>query len=248
MVVIGQDVKSKFFPNVDPIDHQINMGGIPYTVVGMPRPRVCLWPEPRQVRHRPLPAPVHRLLNRDKGVIDGIIVQAPSPIILADATERVRQVMRTRHKLHPAQADDFSMETPESTLGFWNKMKVYLRAGAVLLPAIGLVVGGIVIMNIMLVAVSERTREIGIRKSLGARRGDILIQFLIESSTLSVVGAVIGILLGVAIAEGVTKFSFMPVNIVPWSIWLAIIMGGGVGVCAGVYPAMRASNSTPSRP
>jgi putative ABC transport system permease protein len=246
VVVIGQDIKTKFFPNIDPIDHQIKMGGIPYTVVGVAETQGSVFGQSLdKFVIAPYRAPVHRLLNRDRGVIDGIIVQAPSPFILADATERVRQVMRTRHKLHPMQKDDFSMDTPESTLGFWSKMKVYLRAGAVLLPAIGLVVGGIVIMNIMLVAVAERTREIGIRKSLGARRSDILAQFLIESSTLSVVGAVIGILMGVLIAEGVTKFTFMPVNIVPWSIWLAIIMGAGVGVCAGVYPAMRASRLDP---
>ena len=246
VVVIGQDVKSKFFPTVDPIDHQIKMGGIPYTVVGIAETQGSIFGQSLdKFVIAPYRAPVHRLLNRDRGVIDAIVVQAPSPIILADATERVRQVMRTRHKLHPSQKDDFSMSTPESTLSFWTKMKVYLRAGAVLLPTIGLVVGGIVIMNIMLVAVAERTREIGIRKSLGARRSDILTQFLIESSTLSLAGAVVGILFGIGIAELVTKFSFMPVNIVPWSIWLAVAMGGGVGVCAGVYPAMRAARLDP---
>jgi putative ABC transport system permease protein len=246
VVVIGQDVKTRFFPALDPIDHQIKMGGIPYTVVGVAETQGSVFGQSLdKFVIAPYRAPVHRLLNRDRGVIDAIVVQSPSQIMLADATERVRQVMRTRHKLHPVQQDDFSMETPESTLGFWNKMKVYLRAGAVLLPAIGLVVGGIVIMNIMLVAVAERTREIGIRKSLGARRRDILAQFLIESSTLSMIGAVTGILLGVVIAEGVTKFSFMPVNIVPWSIWLAVIMGAGVGVCAGVYPALRAARLDP---
>jgi putative ABC transport system permease protein len=246
VVVIGQDVKSKFFPTVDPIDHQIKMGGIPYTVVGVAETQGSVFGQSLdKFVIAPYRAPVHRLLNRDRGVIDAIVVQAPSQIILADATERVRQVMRTRHKLHPSQKDDFSMSTPESTLGFWTKMKVYLRAGALLLPTIGLVVGGIVIMNIMLVAVAERTREIGIRKSLGARRSDILIQFLIESSTLSLAGAVVGILFGIGIAELVTKFSFMPVNIVPWSIWLAVAMGGGVGVCAGVYPAMRAARLDP---
>ena len=246
VAVIGQDVKTKFFPAIDPIDHQIKMGGIPYTVVGVAETQGSVFGQSLdKFVVAPYRAPVHRLLNRDKGVIDGIIVQAPSPIMLADASERVRQVMRTRHKLHPSQQDDFSMETPESSLGFWNKMKVYLRAGAVLLPAIGLVVGGIVIMNIMLVAVAERTREIGIRKSLGARRRDILFQFLIESSTLSLVGAVAGILLGIGIATAVTKLTFMPVNVVPWSLWLAVIMGGGVGVCAGVYPAMRASKLDP---
>jgi putative ABC transport system permease protein len=246
VVVIGQDVKTRFFPNVDPIDHQIKMGGVPYTVVGVAETQGSIFGQSLdKFVIAPYRAPVHRLLNRDRGVIDAIVVQAPSPIILADATERVRQVMRTRHKLHPSQKDDFSMSTPESTLGFWTKMKVGLRAGAVLLPSIGLVVGGIVIMNIMLVAVAERTREIGIRKSLGARRRDILMQFLIESSTLSMVGALAGILFGIAIAEMVTKVFSMPVNIVPWSIWLAVAMGGGVGVCAGVYPAMRAARLDP---
>jgi putative ABC transport system permease protein len=246
VVVIGQDVKTKFFATVDPIDHQIKMGGIPYTVVGVAETQGSVFGQSLdKFVIAPYRAPVHRLLNRDRGVIDAIVVQAPSPIMLADAQERVRQVMRTRHKLHPSQKDNFDMSTPESALSFWTKMKVYLRAGAVLLPTIGLVVGGIVIMNIMLVAVAERTREIGIRKSLGARRRDILVQFLIESSTLSMAGAVAGILLGIGIAELITKFSFMPVNIVPWSIWLAVAMGAGVGVVAGVYPATRAARLDP---
>jgi putative ABC transport system permease protein len=115
----------------------------------------------------------------------------------------------------------------------------------VLLPSIGLVVGGIVIMNIMLVAVAERTREIGVRKSLGARRRDIAAQFLIESSALSLIGAILGIGLGAALALAVTKFSPLPVNIVPWSIALAVTLGGGVGIVAGVYPATRAARLDP---
>jgi putative ABC transport system permease protein len=246
VVVIGQDVRTKFFPNLDPIGHTIKMGGIPYTVVGVAEVQGSVFGQSLdKFVIAPYRAPVHRLLNREHGVVDGIVVQAVTPAILTDAMERVRQVMRVRHKLHPSQPDDFSMDTPESTLGFWNKMKVYLRFGALILPTIGLVVGGIVIMNIMLVAVAERTREIGIRKSLGARRRDILIQFLIESSTLSVVGAVVGITLGIAGAELVTKTTFMPVNIVPWSVGLAVAMGAGVGVIAGVYPAMRASRLDP---
>ena len=117
-------------------------------------------------------------------------------------------------------------------------------AGTVL-PAIGLVVGAIVIMNIMLVAVAERTREIGIRKSLGARRRDILAQFLVESATLSSVGALIGVGLGIALSQLVAAVSPLPAAVAPWSIALAVAIGAGVGVVAGAYPASRASRLDP---
>ena len=115
----------------------------------------------------------------------------------------------------------------------------------VLLPAIGLVVGGMVIMNIMLVAVAERTREIGIRKSLGARRRDILAQFLVESATLSTIGAALGIGLGFVLARVVAALSPLPASVAPWSIVAAIVLGAGVGIVAGVYPASRASRLDP---
>ena len=109
--------------------------------------------------------------------------------------------MRARHHLRPNQQDNFELETSDSALEFWNKIKSYLVLAGVALPAIGLVVGAIVIMNIMLVAVAERTREIGIRKSLGARRRDIMSQFLVESATLSTVGAALGVATGLRVRE-----------------------------------------------
>ncbi len=246
VVVIGQEVKAHFFPTVSALGQSIKMGGIPYTVVGVAEPQGSIFGiSLDKFVVAPYRAPVKRLLNRERNVVDGIIVQAQSPTMLADAMERVRQVMRVRHKLHPGQPDDFSMTTPEAALAFWQKIKVILRATALILPTIGLVVGGIVIMNIMLVAVAERTREIGVRKSLGARRRDILVQFVIESSTLSLAGALLGIALGIAIAMVVTKVSPLPVEVAPWSIAVAVVMGGGVGIVAGVYPAMRASRLDP---
>jgi putative ABC transport system permease protein len=193
----------------------------------------------------PYETPVKRLLNRSPRVIDGIIVQAPSAQLMEPLKEVVRQTMRTRHKLRPGQRDDFSITTSESTLAFWNKLKGYLVWAGVALPAIGLVVGAIVIMNIMLVAVAERTREVGIRKALGARRRDIMAQFLVESATLSVVGAAIGIALGFALAAFIAEISPLPASVAPWSIVVGILLGAGVGVVAGVYPASRASRLDP---
>src|SRR6185312_14975624 len=126
---------------------------------------------------------------------------APTDAEMRDAMESVRAVMRGRHHLHPSQPDNFALETSESALDFWNNIQKYLTIAGVALPTVGLVVGAIVIMNIMLVAVAERTREIGIRKALGARRKDILNQFLVESATLSTLGAAIGVGLGIGSAN-----------------------------------------------
>jgi putative ABC transport system permease protein len=246
VAVIGQDIQSHFFPTVNPIGHTLRMGGIPYTVVGVAEKQGSIFGQSLdQFVVAPYRAPIHRLLNRERGVIDAIVVQAVNDQVLADARERVRQVMRTRRHLRPEQPDNFSEQTPASALAFWQKIQTYLVFAAIVLPAIGLVVGAIVIMNIMLVAVAERTREIGIRKSLGARRRDILAQFLIEAATLSTMGAAVGIGLGVAIAEIVRHATFMPVYIVPWSVAVALAVGTGVGIVSGVYPASRAARLDP---
>src|SRR5439155_19986976 len=144
-------------------------------------------------------------------------------------------------KLHPGQPDNFTLETSSSALEFWNKLKGYLVVAGVALPAIGLIVGAIVIMNIMLVAVAERTHEIGIRKSLGARRTDILRQFLVESATLSTFGAMLGIAAGFALAKLVSVVTPLPAAVELWSIIVGVAVGAGVGIAAGVYPASRAA-------
>jgi putative ABC transport system permease protein len=130
-------------------------------------------------------------------------------------------------------------------LEFWNKLKGYLVVAGMVLPTVGLVVGAIVIMNIMLVAVAERTREIGIRKSLGATRRDILMQFLIESTTLSTIGAALGVAMGAVLSAIVTAVTPLPTSIAPWSVLVSVLVGGGVGVLAGVYPASRAARLDP---
>jgi putative ABC transport system permease protein len=153
--------------------------------------------------------------------------------------------MRVRHKLRPATGNDFAIDTAEESLVFWKRISDILLVAFPGLVAIALVVGGIVIMNIMLMSVAERTREIGVRKALGARRRDIQLQVLIESAALSGTGASIGIGIGLVLAQIVRAVSPLPAAIAPGWMIASVVMGVGVGVIAGLYPAVRASRLDP---
>jgi putative ABC transport system permease protein len=177
--------------------------------------------------------------------IAGMLVQAPSAVMLDEAMQTVREALRAHRHLHPARPDNFVMETSASALQFFDKIKKTMTIAGTALPAIGLIVGGMVIMNIMLVSVSERTHEIGIRKSIGARRRDILSQFLVEAATLSTVGAIIGIILGITAAKIIAWRTPLPAAVAPWSIVAATLLGTVVGIVSGVYPARRASRLDP---
>lgn len=241
VVVIGQDVADHFFPGVDPVDRELRVRGLPYTVVAVMEKQGSIFGiSLDKFIIAPHKAPLNRLLNLH-GNIDGMIVQSASETGIQENMERVRATMRARRHLHPSQPDNFTLETQDSALEFWNRIQSYLVLAGVALPAIGLVVGAIVIMNIMLVAVAERTHEIGIRKSLGARRTDILRQFLIEAATLSTVGAMIGIALGIGLAKFISLVTPLPAAVELWSIIVGVLVGAGVGIAAGVYPASRAA-------
>ena len=245
VIVIGQEIAERYFPNLDPIGREIRIHRFPFTVIGVLGKQGTVFglDLDRQVL-----APFHSEMGRITNVrfnLYGVVVQAPTPAAFNGLQELVRELMRKRHRLTPAEPDDFTLESSESALGVWRTIRKYMVLAGTVLPAIGLVVGAIVIMNIMLVAVAERTREIGIRKSLGARRRDILAQFLVESATLSSVGALIGVGLGIALSQVLAKVSPLPASVAPWSIALAVIIGAGVGIIAGAYPANRASRLDP---
>ena len=245
VVVIGEDVKTYHFAGLDPIGRELRIGGLPYQVIGVAEKLGSIFGfSADKFVVVPYESPAHRLVNRFK-VIDAIIVKSENETAMKADMERVRELMRTRHHLRPSQRDNFTLETSDSALAFWKKIQGYLVLAGIALPAIGLLVGSIVIMNIMLVAVAERTYEIGIRKALGARRSDILRQFLVESTTLSVLGAILGILAGVALAQLVKAVSPMPAVIAMWSVVVGVGVGMSVGIGAGVYPASRAARLDP---
>ncbi|HEX7020091.1 MAG TPA: ABC transporter permease [Gemmatimonadaceae bacterium] len=245
VIVIGDEIADRYFPNLDPIGREIRINRFPFTVIGVLEKQGTVF---GLSLDRQVIAPFHSEMSRithARNNLYGVIVQAPSPAEFKPLQEIVREVMRKRHHLRPAEADDFVFESSETALSQWLTIKKYLVLAGMVLPAIGLIVSAIVIMNIMLVAVAERTREIGIRKSLGARRRDILAQFLVESATLSCVGAIIGIGAGIGLAKLISAVSPLPAAVATWSIFLAVGIGAGVGIIAGAYPASRASRLDP---
>jgi putative ABC transport system permease protein len=246
VLIVGPDVVERVFPGIDPIGREVRIGTTPYRIIGITESRGSAFGVSfDNFVIAPWRSPIRKLLNPAPQMIDGVIIQAQNAAGMLEAQERVRSVMRTTRKLRPNQKDNFALQTADSALEFWNKIEGYLVIAGVALPAIGLVVGAIVIMNIMLVAVAERTREIGIRKALGAKRRDILAQFLVESATLSTVGAMLGIALGIGLAQAISAVTPLPASVAPWSIVVGVAVGMGVGIVSGVYPASRASRLDP---
>jgi putative ABC transport system permease protein len=241
VIVIGDEVAKFFFPNLNPLGRELRLGGIPYQVIGVVEHQGTLFGQSLdQLAIAPFNSPLHRLTN-PRGDIGGLLVQSSTSMMMDDVMELVREELRAHRHLRPGVQDNFVMETSASALAFFEKIKSTMTIIGAALPGISLVVGGMVIMNIMLVSVSERTHEIGIRKSLGARRKDILRQFLIEAATLSTLGAIIGIALGILAAKIIALKTPLPAAIAPWSLVVATLLGTIVGIVSGVYPARRAS-------
>jgi putative ABC transport system permease protein len=244
VVVIGTDVADQYFPNLDPVGRTIKLDGTEFRVVGvMEKQGKSLGFNFDEQVFGPFNSAMSRVTYAFRDIA-GIVVQAPNGNALTEIEAQTRELMRRRRHLRPAEPDNFVFETTQSAFAAWDKVKKVLVLAGIALPAIGLVVGAIVIMNIMLVAVAERTREIGIRKALGARNRDIRRQFLVESSTLSVFGALIGIAFGFGISGLLTLVDF-PTSVAPWSIFLSVAVGAGVGIIAGTYPAVRAARLDP---
>jgi putative ABC transport system permease protein len=174
-----------------------------------------------------------------------ISVKMGSSEALADAMVRAEEAMRLAHRLHPRQENDFAIDKADALVIFWRNLTRLLFTVIPAVVCIGIIVGGIVIMNIMLMSVNERTREIGIRKSLGATRGDIQRQFLVEAIVLSMMGGALGVMGGWVLAELVATVTPLPARVTGWSVAVAMGLGAGTGILFGVYPASRAARLDP---
>ena len=245
VLVLGHELADKLFDGQEPIGREVKVYDIPYRVIGVVEKQGNLFGlSLDKFAVAPASAPLKRYVNAPR-VIDALAVKASSITEMREAMQEAEAVMRSRRHLRLRDENNFAMETADEVLDFWGKISKILFVALPGLVAISLVVGGIVIMNIMLMAVAERTREIGIRKALGARRRDILRQFLVEATTLATVGASAGVALGIGLAALIAATTPLPAAVAAWSIVVGVLLGAGVGIVAGVYPASRAARLDP---
>lgn len=243
--VIGQDITDKLMPGVDAVGKEIRIDGELYQVIGVGKREGKTLGQSRD-NYAIIPITTylkqygtHNNSIRISGKANGVGQELDSAI------DEVRAILRSRRHDLPGQSDSFAIETNASFLGIWASISSSFFIAMIAIAAISLIVGGIVIMNIMLVAVTERTREIGVRKALGARRTDVQRQFLVESITLAIVGGGVGVMLGISFAKVVTFLVGMPSAIKLWSVIAALVVSASVGIFFGVYPANRASRLDP---
>ncbi len=241
--VIGADVADELFGSLDPLDRDIRIGPHRLLVVGIGARKGSSFGQ-SQDQYVLVPLGTFDRMYGRIGSVD-IQVRSRSQDEFTQAQDETRSILRAARHLRPGQPDDFEITTPEMLLSLWQNISGAIFVVIIGVSLISLVVGGIVIMNIMLVSVTERTREIGVRKALGARRRDILFQFLIEAVTLSGVGGVVGLLLGVAFALLIGLVSPLPVYVSPFAIVLGLVTATLVGVFFGSYPASRAAKQDP---
>ncbi|MGH7525516.1 MAG: ABC transporter permease [Gemmatimonadales bacterium] len=245
LLVVGSELAEKLLPGLDPVGKVVQVGGLPYRIIGVVAKQGTLFGlSLDKFAVMPFSAQARRLIC-PINILDALIVQTSDPGQMRQAMGEAEAIMRSRRQLKPWQANNFDFQTADGALGTWQKISRILFLALPGLVAISLVVGGIVIMNIMLMAVSERTAEIGIRKALGARRRDILAQFVVEAATLSAAGAVLGIGFGLVLAFVVKALTPLPAAVAPWSVAVGVVLGVTVGIAAGVYPASRASRLDP---
>ncbi|HEY1806775.1 MAG TPA: ABC transporter permease [Terracidiphilus sp.] len=242
--IVGYDIVDNILGPGDPIGKEIRVDGNPYTIVGVgERQGNTLG----QSQDNWVAVPISTY-QQTYGYNDSIAIfarVAGGAQAMERAEDQVRVLMRTRRHDAPGTQDDFEINTNDTFLDIWRQISSLFASVVLGLASIALVVGGVVIMNIMLVSVSERTREIGVRKALGAKQRDVLLQFLIESGTMAVTGGAIGVLCGILVGKLITIVIGFPTSVPLWAIFLGLFLAGSVGIFFGVYPASKAAKLDP---
>jgi len=240
---IGSDLVNRFFLGVDPLGKVILLDGKPYTVIGVAKEIGSTLGQPQDT-FAYIPVETYRKVygSQESGALR---IQARSTQLMGAAEDESRMLMRAVRHIAPNADDNFGMIEPSAIMGLWSSLTSLIAQSAVAIVSVFLVIGGIVVMNIMLASVTERTREIGVRKSLGATRRDIMLQFLIEACVLSAVGGGIGVLLAVIIAPTIGRLASFPTAIPGYAIAVALAVSSLIGVFFGVYPARKAAKLDP---
>jgi len=242
--VIGNDIVDNLMPGLDPVGKEIRWNNTPCQVIGVGKKEGSALGTSLD-NWIILPLSTYKKVYGNQQDSLRVTIRAGAPANIQASVDEVRQIMRGRHHLAYATKDDFAVETSDSFLELWKNISGSFFVVMIGIASISLIVGGIVIMNIMLVSVTERTREIGVRKAIGARRGDILLQFLIESSTVAAIGGVLGVMFGVLLAKIVSWVSPLPSAVQLWSVIGGLLVALSVGLFFGTYPASKAARLDP---
>jgi putative ABC transport system permease protein len=243
VAVIGWDLAESLFPDEDPLDKSVKIGRRPFRVIGVVKEQPNVLGQ-NQNRFAVIPITSYQKMYGSRESVN-ILVKVADLDDIHEAVDEVTAYMRIRHRLRPGDRNNFEVTTAEGLVELWEGISRSIFLSLAGISAISLVIGGIVIMNIMLVSVTERTREIGVRKALGAKRSNILWQILVESMTLSSTGGVIGIVLGFLVASLVGALSPLPYTVAPWAIVAGLIVTVGTGIFFGIYPANQAAKLDP---
>jgi putative ABC transport system permease protein len=244
VTVLGWEVADKLFGPADPLEKSIKIGGLHFRVVGVSEKKGSFFGN-SQDNFAIIPLGVFRKMFGSRMFGMQLLVKPRTPELVKIAMDDATVALRIERRLRPNEPDNFGMFTSDTFLDIYKTATNGIFAVLIGVVAMSLVVGGIVIMNIMLMVVSERTREIGLRKALGARRRDIVWQILTESVTLSIFGGIVGISLGFGLALLISKFSPLPASVQPWSVMMGIGITALVGLFFGLYPAIRAASLDP---